>query len=132
MQVDPSIHRVFGHFQNLNLLVLLEDLRAGHTAHGAWIRGDSLCPLAHGMPDGQLVSDLQYLAHTAEMDRSCRYAARHLGATPEQLLQFIGRWDENALTADWLIRQLESLWAERLADADAVQSVLVPAAVAAC
>jgi len=35
MKAHPLIHAVFGHFQNLNLIFLLDDLRIGRTAKGA-------------------------------------------------------------------------------------------------
>lgn len=132
LQTNPTIFNVFGHFQNLNLLVLLDDLRTGRTARGAWASGLLLCPIAHGMPDGQLVGDLQYLSHAEELDRACDYAARHLGADPAAVVWFVDLWDSRPAAADWLILQLEALWAERLEDADAVQSVLVPAPLVAC
>lgn len=50
--VDPLVRRVFGPFQNLNLLVLLEDLRAGRVVWGDWAFGGWLCPVAHGLPRG--------------------------------------------------------------------------------
>jgi hypothetical protein len=124
MRADPTIRGVFGHFQNLNLLVLLHDLRGGAAAHGAWADGKLLCPIAHGMPVGQLVSDLQFLGQAEEPERACDYAARHLGADPTYVLRFVQLWDSHAFSADWLLRQLEELWEERRADADAVQELI--------
>src|SRR5687768_10854731 len=109
MRLDPTIFRVFGHFQSLNLLVLLDDLRTGRTAQGTWAEGALLCPVAHGMPFGQLVYDLQYLSHAAELDRACDYAARQLGAEPAAVARFVELWDSHAFTPRWLIRQLEAL-----------------------
>jgi hypothetical protein len=124
MSADPTIRGVFGHFQNLNLLVLLHDLRSGRTAHGAWSAGTRLCPVAQGMPVGQVVGDLQFLGQAAEPERACAYAARHLGADPACVYRFVELWDANAFVPWWLLRQLEDLWEERRVDADAVQELL--------
>ena len=126
MKTDPTIFRVFGHFQNLNLLVLLDDLRTGRIARGTWSDGRLLCPVAHGMPGGQLVGDLQYLGHAEALGRACDYAARQLSADPIFVTRFVELWDSDIFSLPWLIRQLEALWDERLADADAVQEVLAP------
>jgi len=123
-RADPTIHGVFGHFQNLNLLALVADLRNGHTARGAWSSGTSLCPVAHGMAVGRLVSDLGFLSQAAELERACDYAARHLGAEPHHVHRFVELWDANAFSQDWLLRQLQELWQERQDDADAVQDML--------
>jgi hypothetical protein len=122
--LDPTIHGVFGHFQNLNLLVLLHDLRSGHTARRAWSTGTLLCPVAHGMPVGRLVDELCFLGQTGEPERAYDYAARQLGADPSCLARFVRLWDAHAFSPDWLLRQLEELWDERQADAEAVQELL--------
>ena len=124
MRVAPTIHRVFGHFQNLNLLALLEDLRRGHAAQGTWSSGTRLCPVAHGMPAGQRVSELRFLGQAADLGRACDYAARYLGADPLGIYQFVCFWDTDPAAPGWLLRQLEALWEERLADALAVQELL--------
>jgi hypothetical protein len=115
---------VFGHFQNLNLLALLQDLRAGRTARQAWHSGSLLCPVAHGLPHGAEVQRLRALGQAADLSAGCDFAARHLGADPAAVLRFVRSWDEEALSSDALLRQLEELWAERLADAEAVQELL--------
>jgi hypothetical protein len=125
-KVHSIIQDVFGRFQNLNLLVLLDDLRRERTTQGAWATADDLCPVAHGMPAGQVVSDLRYLGQTAEVERACDYAARHLGADFCSVCQFVEFWDAAILSPCWLLEQLGNLWTERLADADAVQQVLNP------
>ena len=124
-RVSPIIQDVFGRFQNLNLLVLLDDLRRERTTQGAWATGSHLCPVAHGMPVGQVVSDLRYLGQTAELERACDYAARHLGADFCTVCQFVEFWDAAIISPCWLLEQLEALWTERQADADAVQQVIV-------
>ena len=53
MPVSSRVYSVFGHFQNLNLLALLQDLREGRTARQAWLAGSLLCPVAHGLPHGR-------------------------------------------------------------------------------
>jgi hypothetical protein len=124
MSVSSNIHEVFGHFQNLNLLALVHDLRAGRTARHAWLSGSLLCPVAHGLPAGQQVRELSVLGQSAELGKGCDYAAQHLGAARDSVLWFVRSWDDQVLGNDWLRRQLEELWHERRADADAVQAVL--------
>lgn len=125
--VDPLVRQVFAPFQNLNLLALLEDLRAGHVARGDWATNGRLCPVAHGMPAGQVVADLGYLGQSLGLRRACAYATRYLQIDPPSLARFVEGWDDGDLRRGRLVRQLEALWAERLADADAVQAVLEPA-----
>jgi hypothetical protein len=124
MAIDTSIRNVFGHFQNLNLLVLLENLRSGRTAQRAWSSGALLCPVAHGLPAGQQVRDLRILGQAAEWGQDCDYAARCLGADPAAVLRFVRLWDEHVRAPGWLLRKLSELWEERLADAWAVQEML--------
>jgi hypothetical protein len=121
---DPIIRGVFGHFQNLNLLALLHDLRIGRTTRNSWSTGTELCPVAYGMPIGRLVSELRYLGQTAAQERGCDYAARHLGADAESVRRFVELWDTHTYSPAWLLRQLEEIWQERLADAEAVQEIL--------
>ncbi len=124
MPVSARVHSVFGHFQNLNLLALLQDLRDGRTARQAWQAGSLLCPVAHGLPHGAQVQRLRALGHAADLGAGCDFAARHLGAEPEAVLRFVRSWDDELLSGEALLSQLEELWAERLADAEAVQGLL--------
>jgi len=82
MGLQRSIRQVFGHFQNLNLLALLEDLRCGRTARGAWASGSSLCPVAHGLLGGRTVSELKILSHASDLRYGCDYAAGSWGPNP--------------------------------------------------
>jgi hypothetical protein len=124
MPVSTRVRDVFGHFQNLNLLALLHDLRADRTARRAWLSGSFLCPVAHGLPAGRQVRELSALGQAADLERGCAIAAQHLGADPGAVLRFVRLWDEEALSSTWLLRQLEELWEERRADAEAVQGLL--------
>ncbi len=124
MAVSPGIQAVFGHFQNLNLLALLHDLRDGRTAREAWLSGELLCPVAHGLPAGSRVRELSVLGQKADLREGCRFAARELGAPPDAVLRFVRFWDEGAVGRDWLLQQLEEMWEERLADAQALQGLL--------
>jgi len=124
MPVSSRVHAVFGHFQNLNLLALLQDLCAGRTAREAWLSGSLLCPVAHGLPRGTQVRALGALGQTADLSQGCDFAARHLGANPGAVLHFVRSWDDGTLSSAWLLRQLEEVWEERLADAMAAQEVL--------
>jgi hypothetical protein len=124
MPVSSKVYAVFGHFQNLNLLALLQDLREGRTARQAWFSGSLLCPVAHGLPQGAQVQELRALGQAADLSQGCDLAARHLGADPGAVLRFVRSWDEEALSSDSLLRQLEEVWGERLADAEAAQALL--------
>lgn len=123
MSTLSIIHEVFGHFQNLNLLWLLHDLRNGRAAREAWFTGSLLCPIAHGLPAGQQVRELTVLGQAADME-GCDYAARHLGANPDAVLRFVRSWDEGLISREWLMRQLEEMWQERLTDAEFMQELL--------
>jgi hypothetical protein len=124
MPVASRVYAVFGHFQNLNLLALLHDLREGRTARQAWLSGSLLCPVAHGLSQGAQVRVLRALGQAADLSESCDFAARHLGADPGAVLRFVRSWDEEGLSSGWLLRQLEEVWEERLADAEATQELL--------
>jgi hypothetical protein len=124
MPVSSPIAAVFGYFQNLNLLALLQDLRDGRTARHAWADGSLLCPVAHGLASGTQVSDLRELGQSAELGVGCAFAARQLGADWADVLHFVRSWDDEVLSRGALLRQLEEVWDERLADAEAVQEVL--------
>jgi hypothetical protein len=119
------IRDVFGHFQNLNLLALLHDLIQDRTARQAWSSGTRLCPVAHGLPSGQQVQQLAVLGQMAELGQGCDVAARHLGADPRSVQRFVRAWDTDAVGRAWLLHQLDELWQERLADAEAVQELLL-------
>jgi hypothetical protein len=124
MATSSGVRAVFGHFQNLNLLALLHDLRQGRTARQAWYSRGLLCPVAHGLPQGTHVWELCTRSQIADLDNSCDFAARRLGADAHAVLRFVRSWDEEALSAPSLLHQLEELWEERLADAEAVQALL--------
>ena len=124
MAVAQNIRAVFGHFQNLNLLVLIQDLWARETARHGWSTGTLLCPVAHGLPAGEQVRHLTVLGQTADLDAGCEYAARHLGADPKAVLRFVRAWDEQGLAPTWLLQQLDEIWHERLADAQVMQDLL--------
>jgi hypothetical protein len=124
MALMPTVAAVFAHFQNLNLLGLIEDLRAGRAARSAWLSDSRLCPVAHGLPRGDVVGDLQALGQTANIGMGCDFAARRLGADPDAVRHFVDAWDDRVLGTSSLVRQLEELWAERLIDAEVVQDVL--------
>lgn len=123
MATLSNLNAVFGHFQNLNLLALLHNLREGRTARQAWLSGSSLCPIAHGMPQGEQVMELQALAEMADLSAGCGFAAFHLGTEPEAVVQFIRLWDGN-LSRGSLLHILEEIWEERLTDAEALQDLL--------
>jgi hypothetical protein len=124
MPISSTVYSVFGHFQNLNLLALLQDLREGRTARQAWLSGSLLCPVAHGLPHGTHVKDLRILGQATTLTEGCDRAARHLGAEPDTVLRFVPGADEDDLSTGALLRQLEEMWEERRQDADAMQALL--------
>lgn len=124
MAISSNTREVFGYFQNLNLLALLEDLHAGRTTRNAWLSGSLLCPVAHGLPAGRLIENLNALGPIPNLGHECDYVGRQLGAETRSIMTFVQAWDEGLLSDDWLARQLEDLWVERLEDADALQELL--------
>jgi hypothetical protein len=124
MAISPGIQAVFGHFQNLNLLALLNDLRDGRTARHAWLSGSRLCPVAHGLPAGHQVRELSASGQATELTDGCQFAARLLGAEPGAVLRFVRFWDDGVVSDAWLLLQLEAMWEERLEDACVLQAVL--------
>jgi hypothetical protein len=119
-----TVRQVFAHFQNLNLRVLMEDLRRGLVTRGNWSFVDDLCPVAHGMPTGQTVGLLRYLSQAIDLPRACRLAAQETGVPARYIERFVISWDCGDMSAEWLLAQLQMIWAERLADADAVQGLV--------
>jgi hypothetical protein len=122
--IHSTIRDVFSHFQCLNLRFLMEDLRSGRAARRGWSSGNLLCPIAHGLPHGRDVRQLNALGQSLDLVYGCGYAASRLGASTDAVLRFVRYWDEEVLVAEKLLRQLEELWYERLADAEAVQQVI--------
>jgi hypothetical protein len=129
MSISPIIRDVFGHFQNLNLLALLHDLQQDRTARKSWANGRRLCPIAHGLPAGQQVQRLSVLGQIVELAQGCDVAARLIGAEPIAVFRFVRSWDAEEVSRYWLWQQLNELWQERLADAEAVQELLQPSVV---
>ncbi len=125
MPVSLNIRDVFSYFHDLNLLVLVQDLRDNRAARTAWFSGSLLCPVAHGLPAGQQVSELSALGQSASMGVGCDYAGRHLGDHPEVIARFVRAWDEGQIRDAWLLQQLEELWLERQADAEIMQELLL-------
>ena len=126
-----NIKNVFAHFQNLNLLALLENLRQKRTMRSRWTFGAQLCPIAHGLPAGYHVRELSMREQSEDLRQSCEYAARLLGASPKTVLTFVEMWDDEVIASETLLRQLEDVWEERLRDAVAMQDVLRPEPLAA-
>jgi len=118
-----SLRPIFARFQNLNLVFLIEDLRRGLTARGGWLEHSNLCPVAHGMPDGDTIEYLEYLNHSKNLDAACAFAARALGARPGEVELFVERWDDAQL-GPWLLEELERIWQERVEDAEFMQDLL--------
>ena len=109
---------IFERFQNLNLIVLREDLRRGLVARKVWIQDSlvvgntKLCPLAHG-----------WSGCFREVG-SCEARIRTDKLFGFNSLAFTTPWDDRKLSDAELVAVIDSIFAERLADADAVQAVL--------
>lgn len=118
------VQNLFGRFQNLNLLVLIQSLRRGQAARGDWSASTGLCPVAHGLSEGRLVQEAQFLSQADDLQAACWYTARQLGINPQEVQRFVDWWDSaGANSEEWLLEQLERIWQERLDDALAVQEV---------
>src|SRR4029079_18642724 len=100
------------------------DLKHDSAARQSWSSGSQLCPISHGLPGGQEVRQLRVLGQSSDLDKGCEYAARKLGADPAAVYRFVRSWDENVVGRDWLLRQLQAMWQERLLDALAMQRVI--------
>ena len=120
--------QLFAHFQNLNLRVLIDDLREDRVASGNWTFARDLCPVAHGVADGRTVSLLQYMSQAVGLERACELAAEHIGASPRTVYHLITLWDAGDLGRERLLHELELIWQERMADAETMQLLLVPQA----
>lgn len=119
-----EIRAWFGRFENLNLLALMHDLRDGRVARQAWLSGSLLCPMEHGLPRGPRVRELHALGQADDVSMGCHFAARLLGAHAEAVMRFVRKWDDEVINSDWLIQGLDQVWAERLEDAEVMQTVL--------
>jgi hypothetical protein len=53
-----------------------------------------------------------------------------LGADPANVRRFVDLWDARLISPDWLLWQLQCVWNERQADADAVQEIISEVPVA--
>jgi hypothetical protein len=125
MRISAGIREVFGRFHNLNLLALLHDLRGDLAAREDWSTATKLlCPVAHGFASGAQVREVNILGEFANLQKACGHAAQCLGADFGAVVRFVRSWDDQSLSADVLLRHLENMWEERLADADAMQQVL--------
>src|SRR5688572_23240648 len=101
MAITPKIRVVFSYFQNLNLLALLHDLHAGRTTRRGWLSGSLLCPIAHGLKQGEQVRELRVMGQAADLSRGCGYAANHLGADADAVLEFVRDWDDGVIQPDY-------------------------------
>lgn len=113
MNAPNFIPAIFSRFRDLNLITLIQNLRQGRVARGDWSAEGRLCPLAHGLPNGQWLTDAIDENFTSQ-----------LGVDYALVRQFLTMWDSELLSDADLLTELHILWRERRADADAVQGVL--------
>jgi hypothetical protein len=116
---------LFARFQNVNLLALMRDLEEGRVIRNSWVRDGRMCPISHGVcvvgeDDCLLVSSrglgkrwLDIHGFTSEWDWDVR---------PTKDVGVLFDPDPNRVEA--LQALLQSIWDERLADADAVQQAI--------
>lgn len=140
-----ALRNIFSRFQNLNLRVLIDDLKRGQVAKGKWssyrdfvepmqklfwtdspevevsfnyrsIRQVEICPMLHGACTA-LEGDSEY---------RCEVLGRQLGVPEWVVHKFIQWWDRNppVEVKQTLLSVLEDIWQERLTDANAVQEVI--------
>ena len=120
---SSAVFEVFGRFQNLNLLVLLEDLRKGARLVIAGFPDPSYALLPMASPrrrpriDDPKDRPLTWTDGLADCSPS-------FGRQSGNRAVLCSRVDEEGLSGERLLQQLEELWRERLEDAVAVQAVL--------
>lgn len=106
------IRKFFEPFQNLNMVVLMDNLRMGNAITGSFLEKKEfkrMCPLSHGLRRlGNEELDLVVEAFGSDWN------------------EFTEVWDSGELCQQELLTELEAIYAERLADADAVQEVIAP------
>ena len=115
-----KIRELFSRFHNLNLLVLMEDLHdpSKNMSWTVWVGegGIRTCPLAHGM------------SHLSK-NQPCRMVfIESMRVPPVEVDHFTTWWDQQHARIDRaaeLLDILRDIWLERLADAEAVQDVMV-------
>jgi hypothetical protein len=115
-----DLKETFAPFKCLNLAVLRESVQRGQVAFGLWaIKEDpweggnvQLCPIAHGW-DRYRYDDVTSPAIFA-------------GVPSLDVERFLEWWDgvDEDAARRLLSEALDELWAERVADADVVQSVI--------
>src|SRR5262249_27599029 len=109
MRAPNLVRELFGRFQNLNLAILREDLRRGLVVRGNWSSGGRLCPLAHGLTDGQTVREICCVSQSYGLDEACAEVARHLNASHPDVYRFVRRWDDFRFAPEWFLEQLDLL-----------------------
>jgi hypothetical protein len=81
--------------------------------------------VAHGLPADQQVREVCSAdLEPGYLNRACIFAARILGAKPEEVVHFVECWDRDRISDHELRVQLEQLWQERLGDAELMQEFL--------
>src|SRR5216683_1552756 len=101
---EKLMRDIFSRFQNVNLLALIYDLEEGLVAKECWVEDDGrMCPAQHG---GRNHEDL------GNLNSICG------------LWKLIDLWDDGEIKGDEMLSVCRSIFAERLADAEAGQNVL--------
>ena len=120
---SSRIRNIFSTFQNLNLLVLINNLEEHRVISLGWYSPfrEGMCPLNHG---------LKGFLHRREgtCARACQLGIHLIDAA-----DFISWWDDTVMSigsqsslnsrGDELLSILKEIYEERLNDADAVQAI---------
>jgi hypothetical protein len=122
-----TTREIFTRFQNLNIAILMEDLRRGLVAREEWISA----PMSE--------DDLLILCPIAHSCRSFEHLRTWIEGTTSEMTDanpaafFVRDWDNYDIGTPKLLSILEEIWKERMEDADVVQAVCEePKEVMAC
>lgn len=118
------IRDIFSRFQNLNLLTLIGNLKCRRVAIDEFYGLNNMCPLAHGF-NGQCNKKCTFVEDTAREAFGPKWQ-EFTTLWDRQIAPTFNRQRRAEITFPILEEELESIFAERLADADAVQEVIRP------
>lgn len=140
MMTRELLRNIFSRFENLNLLTLIHDLRNGEILREGWYDTNPFgqvrfCPIAHGWVCGYMEAKERGFVETvvnrtikedAFVERTNEYA---MAGIPANLGDpFVTWWDgdgnDHTKGDAFLLKVLEELYSERLADAEAYQELV--------
>ncbi len=128
--IAEDFRGIFERFQNLNLLVLIEDIKNGNVARGTWSQyiypdDATMCPLMHGFQNS---CNNRFSPRLKEDNTSLEdwMAAKDALGMPyaTEIMEFTAWWDSGGSKTNRLLKLLHSILQERMIDADAVQACI--------